>query len=78
PPPPARVVQVTQAVTIATDQFRFAQDFKGLEVLEQAGTLIGHDGEAPVVTPYERCILIMPSRRLTKGGTAVRLGRFVS
>ena len=78
PPPPAQVVQVTQAVTIATDRFSFNQDFRGLEVIEKAGTPIGQDGDVPVVTPYDRCILIMPSRRLTKGGTAVRLGRFVS
>jgi hypothetical protein len=31
-----------------------------------------------VRTPYDDCILIMPSRRLAPGLTAVRLGRLVS
>ncbi|MBB4286561.1 M14 family metallopeptidase [Roseospira goensis] len=77
PPPPQRVIEVTEAITIQTDAFRFAQPFTGLEVLRQAGTLIGHDGDQPVVSPFDDCVLIMPSRRLTRGQTAVRLGRFV-
>lgn len=72
-----QVVRVTEAVTIETDQFSFTEPFLGLEVIEKAGTPIGRDGDHQVVTPYDRCILIMPSRRLTKGNTAVRLGRFV-
>ncbi|WP_374442996.1 M14 family metallopeptidase [Stella sp.] len=72
-----KIVEVTEAVTIETDDFAFAQPFIGLEVLEKAGTPIGRDGPRTIVTPYDRCILIMPSRRLTKGNTAVRLGRFV-
>ncbi len=75
--PAQEIVQVTEAVTIETDDFTFAQPFVGLEVLEKAGTPIGHDGSREVLSPYDRCILIMPSRRLTKGNTAVRLGRFV-
>jgi len=31
-----------------------------------------------VRTPYDDCVLIMPSRRLVKGQTAVRLGRYVA
>jgi hypothetical protein len=31
-----------------------------------------------VRTPYDNCVLIRPSRRLAKGQTAVRLGRFLS
>lgn len=71
------IVEVTEAVTIETDDFVFAEPFVGLEVLEKAGTPIGRDGNRAIVAPYDRCILIMPSRRLTKGNTAVRLGRFV-
>jgi hypothetical protein len=29
------------------------------------------------VTPYDDCVLIMPTRRPRRGETAVRLGRFV-
>jgi predicted deacylase len=75
--PRQRVIEVTEAVTISGDRFDFAGDYRGLEVLREKGTLIGHDGEREVRTPYDNCILIMPSRRLVKGQTAVRLGRYV-
>jgi predicted deacylase len=74
--PRQRVIEVTEAVTITADRFEFAGDFQGLEVLSPKGTLIGRDGNREVRTPYDECILIMPSRRLVAGQTAVRLGRF--
>lgn len=77
-PEPQRVVQVTDPVTINSDTFRFAADYRGLEVIAKAGTVLAHDGDKTVVTPYDDCVLIMPSRRLNKGGTAVRLGRFLA
>jgi predicted deacylase len=76
PAPPQRVIEVTDAVTVSSDRFRFAAPYRGLEVIPQAGTAIAHDGETPVLTPYPDCVLIMPSRRLVPGQTAVRLGRF--
>lgn len=69
---PMRFYQVTEAVTIQTDAFRFAQDWLGFEHLPQ-GTLIGHDGPREVRAPHEPTVLIMPSRRLWPGKTAVRL-----
>jgi predicted deacylase len=75
--PPQRVIEVTEAVTIASDRFEFADDFRGLEVLTPKGTLIGRDGGREVRTPYDDCVLIMPSRRSGRGQTAVRLGRYV-
>jgi len=77
PRPPSRVVEVTDAVTIKTERFAFAQPFRGLEVLTEAGSLVGRDGDEEIRTPYPNCVLIMPSQRLTRGQTAVRLGRFV-
>jgi predicted deacylase len=77
PAPPQRVIEVTHAVTVNGGPFRFAQDFQGLEVIAREGTVIGHDGGQPIRTPYDQCVLIMPSRRLGPGLTAVRLGRFV-
>jgi predicted deacylase len=74
--PRQRVIEVTEAVTITADRFEFAADFRGLEVLSPKGTLIGRDGDREVRTPYDECVLIMPSRRLVAGQTAVRLGRF--
>ena len=75
--PRQRVIEVTEAVTIAGDTFEFVGDFYGLEVLPKKGTLIGRDNGREVRTPYDECILIMPSRRHAKGHTAVRLGRYV-
>ena len=74
--PPQRVVSVTDAVTIAGERFAFTADYRGLEVVAKAGTVIARDGERDICTPYDDCVLIMPSRRLLPGQTAVRLGRF--
>ena len=68
---------MTAAVTIQGERFDFAGDYHGLEVLAEKGTLIGRDDGREVLTPYDNCVLIMPSRRLVRGQTAVRLGRFV-
>jgi predicted deacylase len=76
-PAPQRVVEVTQAVTVATPSFAFVEDFNGLEVIPRAGTTIARDGAVDVRTPYDDCVLIMPSKRLAPGQTAVRLGRFI-
>ncbi len=75
--PRQRVIEVTEAVTIAGGRFDFAGDFHGLEILPEKGTLIGRDDGREVRTPYDNCVLIMPSRRLIKGQTAVRLGRYL-
>jgi predicted deacylase len=77
-PGPQRVVEVTEAVTVADGSFRFTDDFHGLEVIPRAGTLIAYDGARPIRTPHDDCVLVMPSRRLAPGLTAVRLGRFVA
>jgi hypothetical protein len=63
-------------VTAASPSFAFVQDFIGLEIIPKRGTLIGRDGDREIRTPYDQCMLIMPSRNLSPGQTAVRLGRF--
>ncbi|MBM3556172.1 MAG: succinylglutamate desuccinylase, partial [Alphaproteobacteria bacterium] len=75
---PQKVVEVTDAITVKTEAFAFSQDFIGMECIAEAGTVIARDGAADVVTPYANCVLIMPSRRLKPGQTAVRLGRYLS
>ena len=75
-PLPQRIVHVTEAVVPRTDRFTFAEDFRGVEVVKDAGTVIARDGETVVVTPYDNCVLILPVRRVRKGHTAVRLGRW--
>lgn len=77
PPVPQKVIQVTAPVTIKTQAFRFAQPFLGLEVIAKEGTVIGWDGEEEIRTPYDNCVLVMPSRRLFPGQTGVRFGRFI-
>ncbi len=77
-PTAQRFIEVTGPVTIETDDFRFAGEFHGLEVIARAGTVIGTDGDRPIATPYDDCVLIMPSRRLRRGESAVRFGRFVA
>jgi len=73
---PQRVIEVTEAVTVASDDFRFVAPYRGLEIIPRAGTEIAHDGGHAVVTPYDDCVLVMPSQQLARGQTAVRLGRY--
>lgn len=72
---PQDVWEVVEAVTIRSDAFRFARPFTGGEILKARGTPIGQDGDDPVATPHDECMLVMPTRRLWKGQTAVRLAR---
>lgn len=74
--PPARWIEVTDAITVATQHCRFSRDFANLEVVPDAGTVIAVDGGREIRTPYADCVLVMPSRRLIQGHMAVRLGRF--
>ena len=72
-----KFIEVTDIVTIKTNAFSFAEPYWGLEMIPEAGTLLGRDGREEVRTPHDNCILIMPSRRLFPGQTAVRLGRLL-
>ncbi len=74
--PKQQTVLVTHRVTVSTDNFRFESDFGGLDVVPRAGTVIARDGREAIRTPYDNCVLIMPTRRFSRGQTAVRLGRF--
>jgi len=77
PQPVQQVIEVTATITIGSDDFAFALPVEGLAVVPKAGTLLARDGATDVRTPYDDCVLIMPTRRPKKGETAVRLGRFV-
>jgi len=68
-------LQVTGPVVARSERFRFTAPFRGLEVFGKAGTVIGHHdgaglGEA-VVTPYDDCVLVMPSVRQARAGVTV-------
>lgn len=69
-------LDVTGPVVARSDQFRFNQPFQGLEVIECAGTVIGDNDGEPVTTPYDDCVLVMPSVRQARTGvTVVRFAR---
>jgi predicted deacylase len=70
-----RFIRVTEAVTVATCEFAFNQTFRGMEIIPKAGTVLGYDGDRAVETPFDDCVLIMPSGRLMPGQTAVRFGQ---
>jgi hypothetical protein len=76
-PKSQRVAQVTDAVTAATSAFAFVQAYRGGEVVRRRNTVIALDGEAEVRTPYDDCLLVMPSLRPSRGHTAVRLAKFL-
>lgn len=71
-----RVVRVTDAVVASSTDFRFAGEYHGLEVIARRGTVIAWSDGKPVETPYDDCVLVMPSlTQLKPGVTVVRLGR---
>ena len=73
--PPAPVL-VTDRVVAASMDFSFTEPFTGGETLDKAGTVIATDAGQKIVTPYDDCMLVMPSlRQLRPGVTTVRLGR---
>jgi predicted deacylase len=72
-------VKVTHAMVAQSMQFEFTQAFTGNEVVPKASTVIAHDAGQPITTPYDNCVLVMPSiRQLRPGVTTVRLGQRVA
>ncbi len=77
PPAKQRVVRVTEPVVAKSMAFRFAKPFGGLEVIPKAGTVVATDGDTVWRTPYDDCVMVMPSvKHLKPGTTMVRLGRY--
>ncbi len=72
----ARWAEVTHAITAATAEFSFLRPFRGGDIVAERDTLIALDGDAPIRTPHDECLLVMPSLRPSRGHTAVRLARF--
>jgi len=74
-PVPAPVM-VTDRVVATSMDFRFSDSYTGGETIAKAGTVIAIDAGRKVTTPYDNCVLVMPSlRQLRPGVTTVRLGR---
>ncbi len=77
PPAVQRVVRVTEPVVAKSKNLKFPQPFKGLEVIAKAGTLVATDGDTTWRTPYDDCVLVMPSlAHVRPGATVLRLGRY--
>lgn len=69
-------LEVTDAIVAETMDFRFAFAPTDLQLIERKGTVIGHEQGRDIVTPYDDCVLVMPSlRQLRPGVTVVRLAR---
>jgi hypothetical protein len=69
-------LEVTGPVVARSEKFRFTEPFKGLECIPKAGTVIGDNDGEPVTTPYDDCVLVMPSVRQARAGvTVVRFAR---
>jgi predicted deacylase len=73
---PPEPVAVTHRVVARSMNFRFTRNLVGGEIIARAGTPIADDDGSPVLTPYDDCVVVMPStRQLRPGVTVVRLGR---
>ena len=69
-------LEVTGPVVARSGRFRFMRPVQGLEVIERAGTVIADNDGEPVATPYDDCVLVMPSVRQARAGvTVVRWAR---
>jgi predicted deacylase len=70
-----QLLRVEQAVTVASGtEPRFAKTWASGDCLPQAGTLVGWNGGQAFHTPFDDCVLVMPTlRHATPGATLVRL-----
>jgi len=75
---PQHFFRVTDAVVADSYDFEFAADYRGMEIIARAGTVIASDGDRRIVTPYDNCVIVMPSlRHLGPGVTVVRLAQMM-
>ena len=73
--PPRRMATVTHTISAATSQFVFIAPYRGGEMIERRNSLIALDGTTEIRTPYDNCLLVLPSLRASRGHTAVRLAK---
>jgi succinylglutamate desuccinylase len=73
---PPLLARVTETVTATSHNFIFAREFRGGDIIPEAGTVIAHDGAREIRTPHDDCLLVMPTPVAPRGHTAVRLARF--
>ena len=73
PPPPRKGLEITEGLYSKSNTFRFTEHYKGMEVIEAAGTVVARDGDEEIVTPYDNCVLVMPNHSV---GANMRVLRF--
>ncbi|MBP0597961.1 succinylglutamate desuccinylase/aspartoacylase family protein [Herbaspirillum sp. LeCh32-8] len=77
--PAQRFIGVTEPVVAQGMALEFADDYRGMEVIAKAGTVIANENGRAITTPYDDCTLVMPSlRHIGPGVTVVRLGRSIA
>lgn len=76
-PGPPRQLAVTEAVTVAEGPApRLSRAWRSGEIVPRAGTIVGWTGGRAIVTPYDDCVLVMPTLvHATPGATLVRFAR---
>ncbi len=75
PLPAQRVVEISEVVTLKSEQFSWVRPLRGLEVIAEAGTLLATDGAREVRTAHADAVMVMPVPHPKVGQTAVRIGR---
>jgi len=71
------IAEVSGPYTMKSANFDFTKKFTGMEVIEKAGTVIAYDDGAPLETPYDNCVLVMPTQRREAGQSAVRFAQII-
>lgn len=75
-PAEQRLIRVDRAITARSEDFHFLFPVRGLDLIPRAGTPFAQDGDTVFCSPYDDCVLVMPSmKRGQPGQTMVRLGR---
>ena len=74
----SRFARVTHTITARSGDFTFPENWRGGVVIPHHDTLIATDGAEEIRTPYDDCMLVMPSLVPSPGLTAVRLARLES
>jgi len=72
-PPVAEEWNVVGGITADSDDFTFAEQYIGMEVIKKAGTVIAYDGGKEIVTPHDECLLMMPNYNPGAGMRKLRL-----
>lgn len=77
PAPVRQVVLEVQGAVVAKDaSFSFVRPMQPLETIPRAGSVIGLNRDEWVETPFDDCVLVMPSTRQARAGvTVVRYAR---